>query len=143
MRLRFLAIPLCLAVAIATLIGARTVSQAQSAAPAAPPANPAQIAQGKYIVTSVGMCLDCHGQDLHGGPLTFGPLGALPAGMKFANKASDIVRIAHRFTPAQMATFLETGLNPRNNSADPPMPQYRMNQADAEAVAAYLVSLPQ
>jgi len=141
MRLQFAAVPLCFAVVLAALAAARAVSQAQSAAPAAPPASPAPIAQGKYIVNNVGMCMDCHGQDLHGGPLAFGPLGALPAGVKFATKASDVVRIAHRFTPAQMATFLETGLNPRGNSADPPMPQYRMNQADAEAVAAYLATL--
>ena len=34
-----------------------------------------------------------------------------------------------------------TGLAPNGQPARPPMPQYKMNRADAEAVVAYLESL--
>ena len=149
MRLRVFLIPLCLAVAAVTLLSAHGISEAQTAPGPAPTipmpvqsGSPAQIAQGKYIVNNVGMCMDCHGENFHGGPLAFGPLGALPAGVKFATRATDLVRLSHtRWTPAQISAFLQTGKSPRGGSADPPMPQYRMNQGDADAVAAYLLTL--
>ena len=37
--------------------------------------------------------------------------------------------------------FFMTGLAPNGQPARPPMPQYKMNRADAEAVVAYLKSL--
>jgi hypothetical protein len=37
--------------------------------------------------------------------------------------------------------LLMTGLAPNGQPARPPMPQYHMNRADAEAVVAYLESL--
>jgi mono/diheme cytochrome c family protein len=147
MRLRVLAIPFCLALAFVAVVGGRTVSFAQPApAPTIPmpvqSASAAQLAQGNYIVNNVGMCMDCHGQNMHGGPLAFGPLGAMPEGVKFATRASNLVALSHtRWTVAQMSSFLQTGTTPRGGKADPPMPQYRMTAADADSVAAYLLSL--
>jgi hypothetical protein len=40
------------------------------------------------------------------------------------------------------STFLQTAKNPRGGKAGPPMPAYRLNADDADAVAAYLKSLP-
>ena len=37
--------------------------------------------------------------------------------------------------------FFMTGLAPNGQPARPPMPEYKMNRADAEAVVAYLKSL--
>jgi hypothetical protein len=37
--------------------------------------------------------------------------------------------------------YFETGLRPDKKSSKPPMPQYRLDRADAEAVVAYLRSL--
>ncbi len=37
--------------------------------------------------------------------------------------------------------FFMTGLAPNDQPARPPMPQYHMDRADAEAVVAYLQSL--
>src|SRR5471030_2748348 len=133
MRLRILAIPFCLALAFVAVIGGHAVSFAQPAPAPAPTipmpvqsASAAQIAQGNYVVNNVGMCMDCHGQNMHGGPLVFGPLGALPDGMKFATRATDLVRLTHtRWTPAQVSSFMQTGMTPRGGKADPPMPQYR------------------
>jgi hypothetical protein len=42
---------------------------------------------------------------------------------------------------AGVAKFLETGVGPNGETADPPMPLYKMKSADAEAIAAYLNSL--
>jgi hypothetical protein len=37
---------------------------------------------------------------------------------------------------------MTTGLTPRDMPADPPMPAYKLKPGDAEAVVAYLKSLP-
>jgi hypothetical protein len=44
-------------------------------------------------------------------------------------------------TEEQVAHFLMTGERPSGVPVLPPMPQYRMPRADAEAIAAYLASL--
>ena len=102
----------------------------------------ATIEHGRYIVHQVGMCIDCHsprdksgkfleGKHLTGSPLHFAPIVApkiagLPAG----------------FTAEDTVHFLMTGQRPNGRPAPlPPMPPYRMNRADAEAVTAYLRSL--
>ncbi len=41
-----------------------------------------------------------------------------------------------------MAKFLETAKNPRGGKAGAPMPAYNMKPEDAEAIVAYLKSLP-
>ena len=38
--------------------------------------------------------------------------------------------------------FLQTARNPRGGKAGPPMPAYTVSAEDAEAIAAYLKSLP-
>ena len=40
-----------------------------------------------------------------------------------------------------VAKFLETGLGPKGQKADAPMPLYKMKHEDAAAIAAYLNSL--
>jgi hypothetical protein len=42
---------------------------------------------------------------------------------------------------AGLAKFLETGVGPRGDKADAPMPLYKLKPADAAAIAAYLNSL--
>jgi mono/diheme cytochrome c family protein len=41
-----------------------------------------------------------------------------------------------------ISKFLQTVKNPRGNKAGPPMPAYMLSADDADAVAAYLKSLP-
>ena len=38
--------------------------------------------------------------------------------------------------------FLQTAKNPRGGKAGPPMPAYMLKAEDADAIAAYLKSLP-
>jgi hypothetical protein len=44
-------------------------------------------------------------------------------------------------TEAQGVVFLTTGKRPDGSSPRPPMPEFRLNTADASAVVAYLKSL--
>ncbi|QYD68671.1 c-type cytochrome [Paraburkholderia edwinii] len=118
---------------------------------AKPPVDPeaALIAHGNYIVHRVGMCTDCHtpkdahgqsiaAQDLQGAELHFTPDAPVPG---FTNRSVRLAGLPAGYTEAQLATFLETGHTPSGGTARPPMPDYRLNEHDARAVAAYLHSL--
>jgi cytochrome c553 len=109
----------------------------------------ALIAHGNYIVHRVGMCTDCHtpkdahgqsiaAQDLQGAELHFTPDAPVPG---FTNRSVRLAGLPAGYTEAQLATFLETGHTPSGGTARPPMPDYRLNEHDARAVAAYLHSL--
>jgi mono/diheme cytochrome c family protein len=108
----------------------------------------AQIQRGKYLVTGIAGCGDCHtpmnekgeplaGQWMKGAKLTFGPLAPFPA---WADTAPDIAGLAG-WDNKQAVELLMTGRDPGGHPARPPMPQYHMNSADAAAVVAYLKSL--
>ncbi len=86
---------------------------------------------GRYIVRQVSMCIDCHGTGLTGGFVGHNPAGA---------RAPAIAGLPGLDVEA-VATFLQTGLL-SGAALPPPMPSYRMNHADAHAVAVYLRSLP-
>jgi mono/diheme cytochrome c family protein len=106
----------------------------------------AQIARGRYLVERVGMCGDCHtehdqqgkpvaGKWLKGAVLPFKPTVPMP----WADKSPAIAGLPG-WTDAQAITFFTTGkLN--GASPRPPMPEYRLNDADARALVAYLRSL--
>lgn len=107
-----------------------------------------KIAHGKYLVEHVGMCADCHtprtpkgefdaGRWLAGADLSFAPIRPMP----WANHAPRLAGLPG-WTEAEIVRFLTTGINLKGAEARPPMPPYRLSKADAEAVAAYLKSLP-
>jgi mono/diheme cytochrome c family protein len=111
--------------------------------------NAKQIARGEYLVKGLAGCGDCHtpmnekgeavmDEWLHGTKLFFGPLVPIP------NWASSSVNIAGLpgWDEKKAVELLMTGLSPNGQPPRPPMPQYRMNKEDAEAVVAYLKSLP-
>lgn len=114
----------------------------------APPPNAAQIARGKYIVDAVAMCGECHsmlddkgkplpGKELKGATLTFKPITPMPI---WADKAPNIAGL-RGWQAEDAVKFMMTGLAYNDLPARPPMPPYRMNKEDAEAVVAYLKSL--
>lgn len=101
--------------------------------------------RGDYLVNGVVLCGDCHtprtetmeldatrelqGADIGGPPTmaTFAPaLAGLPA----------------NYTHEQFVAFLQTGVRPDGSHPRPPMPPYRLNEADARAVAAYIAAVP-
>jgi cytochrome c553 len=109
----------------------------------------ALIAHGNYIVHKVGMCVDCHtprdahgqpiaAEDLHGATLDATPNHPVPG---WAPRSVKIAGLPAGYTEAQLVTFLETGNTPRGTMASPPMPNYRLDEHDARAVAAYLHSI--
>jgi len=115
---------------------------------AEPPVAAAKIARGKYLVEGVGKCGDCHspmnekgepipGKELRGATLTFKPTVPMPI---WADKAPNIAGL-RGWEQEDAVKFLMTGIAYNDLPARPPMPQYRLNKADAEAVVAYLKSL--
>jgi len=120
-----------------------------AAAASADPAKPAAdtLARGKYLVESAGMCQDCHtprtkngGFDTNnwmlGASLGFKPLAAMPW-MPVAPPIAGLPTLTHE----QAVRFLMTGERPGKPHVTPPMPEYRFDRADAEAIASYLKSL--
>jgi len=103
-------------------------------------AAPSDVARGQYLVVNAGQCSDCHGEGLKGAPLMFSPKG-LPPGVPFQDAAPNITGLTMFADDAQAVTFLTTGVLPNGQHARPPMPQYRFNAADAQAIVAYLRSL--
>ena len=116
---------------------------------AAPPSkSQAQIARGEYLVKAIGQCGDCHTpftmtggfvmeKWLQGKKLEFAPIVPIPF---WADTAPSIAGLPGWDTEKAVQFFM-TGLAPNGQPARPPMPGYRMNRADAEAVVAYLKSL--
>ncbi|HEY6767517.1 MAG TPA: c-type cytochrome [Candidatus Sulfotelmatobacter sp.] len=114
----------------------------------AKPGGASAVARGKYLVTGVGVCTDCHtphdeaGNPEPGRELEGGPLWLLPA-HTMANWPMQIPRIAGSISAsdAELIKLLTTGIWKDGSHLRPPMPQFRMNQEDAAAVVAYLRSL--
>lgn len=108
----------------------------------------ATLARGKYLVDDVGLCGDCHtphnekgepikDQYLQGAPLAFKP--AVPMAV-WADKSSNIAGLPGWDKDAAIK-FMMTGIAYNGLPARPPMPEYRFNQQDAQAIVAYLKSL--
>jgi hypothetical protein len=107
-----------------------------------------EVARGKYLVESVAMCAQCHtprddkgnldrSRWLQGSPVPYMP--AKPD----SNWPINAPRIGG--TPpasdADMIKLLTTGVWTTGKSLRFPMPQFRMEHSDAQAVVAYLKSL--
>jgi hypothetical protein len=95
------------------------------------------------------MCEECHtprddggnldeSRRLQGAPIWIQPVHAMT---DWANRAPGLAGFVG-FTDAQGEDILERGVGPNGIAIQPPMHIYHMNQADAQAVIAYLRSLP-
>jgi hypothetical protein len=111
-------------------------------------ASAAAVARGKYLVEQVGMCGDCHTphnekgepikeQWLQGTLLPFKPIVPMPV---WADKTPAIAGLPG-WEKEGAIKFLMTGIAYNELPGRPPMPQYRFNQPDAEAIVVYLKSL--
>jgi mono/diheme cytochrome c family protein len=111
-------------------------------------ASAALVARGKYLVDDTGKCGDCHTpfnekgepikeQWLQGSVLAFKPTVPMPV---WADKSSSIAGLPG-WEKDSAIKFLMTGIASKGLPARPPMPQYRFNLQDAEAIVAYLKSL--
>jgi mono/diheme cytochrome c family protein len=132
------------------LSGTLLLTVSVAAAQGRPAANQAKlIAHGKYLVTRVAGCIDCHsphnergeeiaGRELQGAPLSFQSIHPVPGWVPVAPPIAGL----EGWTETEAVHFLMTGLDRSNKPPGPPMPPYRLSRHDAEAVVAYLKSLP-
>ncbi len=129
------------------------LSRESSAAPPqkSPAAAAAQspVERGKYLVEDVAMCQECHtprdskGELDHSRWLEGAPIWIMPvhATSNWAMRAPGLAGF-QGFTDEQGEMVLEKGLDPNGLPIQPPMHIYHMNHADAQAIIAYLRSLP-
>jgi mono/diheme cytochrome c family protein len=107
------------------------------------------IERGRYIVESVAMCELCHTPRTESGEPDKGHwLGGGPTQLRPAYPSPYWTQIEPRIagrppgTDADFIKLLTTGISRTGMPPNPPMPPFRMTRADAEAVLAYLKSLP-
>ncbi|MGA7294165.1 MAG: c-type cytochrome [Terriglobales bacterium] len=112
-------------------------------------ASSSEIARGKYLVEDVARCGQCHTpHDANGNPDRSRWLQGAPIQWMPVNHDPNWPLSAPRIggTPpaddADMIRLLTTGIWTNGNHLRAPMPQFRMDRSDAEAVVAYLKSLP-
>jgi mono/diheme cytochrome c family protein len=111
--------------------------------------NPALIERGKYIVESVAMCERCHtARNERGNPERSNWLMGGPVQLKQTYPTPTWAEREPRIagsppgTDEQFITLLTTGISRTGAPPNLPMPPFRMTRQDAEAVLAYLKSLP-
>jgi mono/diheme cytochrome c family protein len=105
-------------------------------------------ARGKYIVTEVAKCGNCHTPRQPNGELDYtrwlagGPVPYLPAQPQ-ADWPLQCPRIGGLppASDAQMITLLTTGIWTTGKPLRSPMPEFHLTRADAEAVLSYLKSV--
>jgi len=153
-RLAFFPISTTIALALIVNGAPRALAQDSSAKKnAAPHASEkagaaGDVARGRYLVEGVAMCGQCHTpRDSNGNPdrtrwLQGSSLPYMPT-LPDSNWPINAPRIGG--TPpaddADMVKLLTTGIWTTGDRLRFPMPQFRMERGDAEAVVAYLKSL--
>jgi mono/diheme cytochrome c family protein len=140
----------CLALVASTRIFAQPAPQkpVQAPQPAAEQASASLIERGEYLTTSVAMCVQCHsGRDENGNIIESARFrgGAIPVTSPYRNQSWAAIAPSLAglpgFTDEQVVSLLTTGnMGDARPSPRRPMPPFRMNKADAEAVVAYLRS---
>jgi len=111
-----------------------------------------QLARGRYITHDVAMCVQCHTPRDASGALIeeqafMGAPFPLPAPSFISEGAwcLSTPRIAGLpgFTDAEAVEFFMNGARLGRHQPKWPMPPFHLSRADAEAVVAYLRSLPE
>ena len=100
-----------------------------------------KIDRGRYLAENVGQCQTCHAQRMKGTELAVAPIKEIKGWHKTSPDITPTGKTWERWGEEALVKFLMTGLGPRGTPADPPMPMYKLNREDAEAVVAYLKSL--
>jgi mono/diheme cytochrome c family protein len=105
----------------------------------------ALVARGEYLTHSVAMCVECHSprdqrgniirsEEFQGGPnLVSAPYW----GPDWASREPAIAGLPG-FTDEQVIALLMTGKATDRDPPKKPMPPFRLNREDAEAIVAYL-----
>lgn len=109
-------------------------------------------AYGKYLAEEVARCQECHtprteSRDfdpekwMKGAVMEFAPLQPIKDWHKTSPDITPAGRLWKNWTEAGLKKYLITGLTPKGTLAGPPMPTYKMKEADAEAIVEYLKTL--
>ena len=112
-------------------------------------AAPGAIERGRYLVEDVAMCEECHtprdangnldeSRRLQGAQVWIVPVHANP---NWANNAPPLAGFGG-YSDQQGEDVLERGMGPNGETIRQPMHIYHMSHADAQAIIAYLRSLP-
>lgn len=142
-----------LSISVVCFFGLLLILLLAQSSPAGPPpqAASAKIARGEYLVKHTSMCDDCHtlhdehgnlinSKHLLGAKIIYAPIQPMPSTI-WADTAPPISGLTF-LTDEQAVQFFNTGKMPDGKLARIPMPPYRFSKADAEALTAYLKSLP-
>ena len=112
------------------------------------PGDQSAVARGEYLATEVAMCVQCHsGRDRDGNILESEKFrgAAMPVHSPYPNKEWAVRTPALAglpgFTNEQIIMLLTEGhAGEGRQPPRPPMPPFRMNRQDAEAIVAFLRS---
>ena len=113
----------------------------------------AEVQRGKYLVEEVARCQECHtpktdagdfdtAKMLKGAKLNVAPIAPIAGWHAASPDLTSTSALWQRWGDDGMIKFLETAKNPRGGKAGAPMPAYMMKHEDADAIVAYLKSLP-
>jgi mono/diheme cytochrome c family protein len=116
-------------------------------------AQDAKAVRGKYLVEEVARCQECHtpkaetgefdrAKWMKGTTLVFTPSAPIADWHQRSPDITSTSALWTRWGQDGFVKFLQTAKNPRGGKAGPPMPAYMVSADDAEAIAAYLKSLP-
>lgn len=136
-------------VSMASAQNARSKDSAKTATAKTAQPSAELVARGKYIVEGLSRCGQCHTpRDSNGNPEAGEELEGAAVWLKSAEPVEDWPLKAPRIagippaTDADMIKLLTTGIWTDGKPLRPPMPQFRMTESDAQAVVAYLKTLP-
>jgi mono/diheme cytochrome c family protein len=112
-----------------------------------------RIARGKYLVEEVAKCQECHTPKMDNGnyiksmwmkgaTLNLAPAAPVPGWHAVTPDVTGAGALWKRWGEEGMIAFLATGKTPRGTAAGAPMPAYTLKREDAEAIVAFLKSLP-
>jgi mono/diheme cytochrome c family protein len=113
------------------------------------PTTKSQVEHGQYLVEEVAKCPECHTPRnergelkrdawLRGARTWIRPVAPI---QNWADRAPSLAGLPS-FTDEQAEHILEQGTGPNGEELRPPMHIYHMNHADAQAIVAYLKSIP-
>lgn len=111
-----------------------------------------KVERGKYLAEEIARCQECHTPRLPDGQfdrskwlkgmvLHVQPIEPVKGWHKTSPDLTSAGRLWQKWGEKGLVHFLETGLGPSGNRADPPMPVYTMKREDAECIVEYLKSL--
>jgi len=137
----------CALLLVALALGSVRTRSAAGPPPAAgaPQEAAALVARGEYLATSVAMCVQCHSpRDAQGNLIEAEKFrgGAIPLQSPYPGEAwafnAPSLRGLVGLTDEQVVALLTTGKAAGRPAPKRPMPPFRLSQADAEAIVAFL-----